>query len=305
MRFSIIIPVHNRKEKLFKCLKSIRSQNYSKEKYEIIVVDDDSDQDLRPIAAGLGTKYVKLKNGPNGPAKARNLGAKEAGGQYLAFTDSDCVVPQSWLKTFEDAYQKHPDIAGVGGYLQAPSKLLKTNIFAQYEAWNERSYFPKSQIPEKPYISTERDEHPFETNNISYKKSIFEELGGFDESFPHYVSGEDGDLKERVVKAGYAVLFVPIKVTHYQDYSFRSFWRRQQTRGAGILKYRYDHGLRRRSRLEIALRMGLAPLVAARSLFDCLRVRQLPASAVKLAALSKIAYLARQIGKVLYFDKMH
>ena len=79
--------------------------------------------------------------------------------------------------------------------------MLK-NIFAQYEKFHEWSQY---NIQDHEFVSTKRDEAPFETNNISYKKLVLKEVGGFDESFsalPIYVTGEDGDLKERVVGRG-------------------------------------------------------------------------------------------------------
>lgn len=312
MKFSVIIPVHNRKEKLQQCLNSIVEQEYPQGEYEIIIVDDDSEQNLRPVAEKFASNYIKLTNGPNGPAIARNAGVKKAQGLYLAFTDSDCTVPSDWLQQFEDGYNKHPEVAGVGGYLQASEETLKTNVFAKYEAWNEMQYFPELkdwqpqglQLHLSPYLSRKRDEHPFQTNNISYKKSVFEEVGGFDQSFPHYASGEDGNLKEKVVKAGYSLLFIPVKVTHHQDYSFLTFWKRQQTRGAGILKYRTDHGLQQRGKLEIGLRTGLAPVVFIKALQRSLRAGYDPAATVMMAGLAKLAYIARQIGKLKHFDKI-
>lgn len=275
MKFSTIVATYNRRDKLELCLQALLNQDYPRDQYEVIVVDDGSTDGTNLVCQqdrGYGGKslvYIRVAGGPKGPATARNLGIRKAAGEIIAFTDSDCTVPKNWLRKLKDGYRRYPEVAGVGGYLQAPKELLKSNIFAQYESYHERKYLKK----EGEYLSEKRDEHPFESNNISYKKSVLDEVGGFDESFPPFASGEDGDLKERVVNRGYNLLFIPVKVTHHQDYDFKSFWRRQEVRGAGILKFRKGHRL------------------------HCSKGRA-------LRILGAVAFLARQVGKLKYYDKI-
>lgn len=311
MKFSIIVATHNRRNKLRLCLQSLLNQNYPQEQYEVIIADDGSTDGTRAMVKELASKtsnltYLRVADNPKGPATARNFGLKKAKGEILAFTDSDCTVPQDWLSELEQGYQKYPQAAGVGGYLEAPKELLRSNCFARYEVHNEKKYFPqidnRNSRPCAPdvtfgeYLSTKRDEHPFESNNISYRKAVLSEVGGFDESFPPFASGEDGDLKERVVNRGGKVLFIPTKVTHHQDYSLKSFWRRQQTRGAGILKFARDHQLRKQTKLEIALKAFLAPTALLRAL-----ARKTPP---KIAVLHSLAFLARQVGKLKRYDQI-
>lgn len=91
--FSIIIPTYNRPERLATCIQSLAHLDYSRDRFEVIVVDDGSPMPLEPVVAPFQNKFdVTLIKQPNaGPATARNTGAARASGQFLVFTDDDCM----------------------------------------------------------------------------------------------------------------------------------------------------------------------------------------------------------------------
>jgi GT2 family glycosyltransferase len=178
-------------------------------------------------------------------------------------------------------------VAGVGGYLEASGEILSKSVFAQYEKFHELLYISH----DREYVSHERDEAPFETNNISYRKSILEEVGGFDENFPARATGEDGDLKEKIVQKGYGVLFIPVKVTHLQDYNLKRFWRQQLARGVGIALTKKKRGQRLETRAEILLKILAGPLLFFRFLVG-------DKFQFKFALLDTFAFMVRQIGKM-------
>ncbi|GAI23271.1 unnamed protein product, partial [marine sediment metagenome] len=168
--------------------------------------------------------YFRQKK--KGPATARNLGIKNSTGDIIFFTDDDCIVPKNWIEKFVHMYQKHPEIVGVGGYLEADEYTLKTNIFAKYESYMARTAY-----------RTDRGEYigGFEcpalgTSNISYKKSVLEEVGGFDEIFSVAV-GEDTDLKLNICLRNGKLAYIPLKTTHIQDYKLGRFIRQNVARG--------------------------------------------------------------------------
>lgn len=295
--FSVVLATTSgRSETLKQCLASVFANDYPQELFEVIVIDSGVDDQGLTVVESFKKKYENLKFyspgwGNVGPAKARNLGIKKAENEIVAFTDDDCTVPPSWLHSLNDGYQRHPEVVGVGGYLEAPQDILRSNIFAQYEKFHEWSQY---NIQKSEFISKERDEAPFETNNISYKKEVLERVGGFDEDYSVVRSGEDGDLKERVLKLGQPVLFVPIKVTHLQDYNFKRFFRQQMNRGGGILVYKRKRGMEVESRAELFLKILASPLVFFRYLIvDKFQVR--------FAFLDTLAFLNRQIGKLMFF----
>ncbi len=90
--FTVVIPTYNRPQQLIQCLDAISMQAYPKTRYEVIVVDDGSNESMEAaVAPFLGRMSIVLLRQPNsGPADARNAGAAVARGHYVAFTDDDC-----------------------------------------------------------------------------------------------------------------------------------------------------------------------------------------------------------------------
>ncbi len=98
MKTSIIIPVYNEEKTITNCLKSLLSQSYKD--FEIIIVDDGSiDDTLAKVDKIKGSKVTKIiYQEHQGPALARNKGAKEASGQILVFVDADMEFDKDFLK---------------------------------------------------------------------------------------------------------------------------------------------------------------------------------------------------------------
>ena len=89
MRLSIVVPAHNAQEELPVLLDSLANQSHGG--FEVIVVDDCSEDNTRQVAASYDCTLLRLCRN-RGPATCRNTGAKKAEGDILLFTDSDCRV---------------------------------------------------------------------------------------------------------------------------------------------------------------------------------------------------------------------
>ena len=272
--------------------------NYPKDQFEVILVDSGADRETQKVIDQYDHPLRNLKVlrpglGNIGPARARNIGLRGAEFEFIAFTDDDCLVPPDWLNLLAEGFTAEPRAAAVGGILSPSAEKLKNNIFARYEDWTYR----RARRENKPYHSSVRDELPAYANNISYRTEIIRKLGGFSEDFLPFIYGEDGDLKERALNLGYIFYYVPVTVTHLDDYSFKGFWAKAEKRGAGILKFRKDHSQRRPSKPEIALRIFISPLIFVFSLksgsFD-----------FGLALAKFLAYLGRQSGQIKYYDRV-
>jgi glycosyltransferase involved in cell wall biosynthesis len=101
--FSIVIPVKNRSELLTRALLSIRNQSCSN--FEVIVVDDHSDEDMAVVAArftDLRLTLVRQTHDKKGACAARNLGGSLAQGSYIAYLDSDDIFLPDKLQTISD-----------------------------------------------------------------------------------------------------------------------------------------------------------------------------------------------------------
>ncbi|MEM3399440.1 MAG: glycosyltransferase [Candidatus Micrarchaeia archaeon] len=228
---SVVVPTYNRAEKLKETLNSLLRQSIP---CEIIIVDDGSRDDTPLIAKNFGFKYIKCEH--RGPAASRNIGIKNANADIVAFIDDDCIAPERWAETLLEGYKRHPHVAGAGGYMLPPQDAK--GIFADYERHNTKKYGAFSGE------SVYKEDGPVgSTCNMSYRKSVLLEAGGFDERFVS-AAGEDIDLRDRVYELGYSLLFIPVAVIHNADYSFRGFLRRSLMRADGVFVYEQKRGRR-------------------------------------------------------------
>nr|MBA3317684.1 glycosyltransferase family 2 protein [Gemmatimonadales bacterium] len=129
-RFSIVIPTYSRPDPLAKCLRSLSDLVYPRDRLEVLVVDDGGatplDAVVAPFRSDLSLTLIRQPNG--GPAAARNTGAQRAGGDYLAFTDDDCLADPDWLMELARVLSGVPEGMVGGAILNAvPSLYSETS----------------------------------------------------------------------------------------------------------------------------------------------------------------------------------
>jgi mycofactocin glycosyltransferase len=192
---SIVIPVRDRQEQLSACLGSLERLDHRPERLEVIVVDDGS---AVPVPALAGVRVVRSER-PAGPAAARNLGARHATGDVLAFLDSDCTAEPDWLEELLPEFAD-PEVAATGGRVRA----------ARERTWLERYEAVRSPLDLGRRYAQVRPRHPVSylvTANLLVRRTDFSRLGGFD---PELRCGEDVDLAWRLVEAGRRVVYQPL-----------------------------------------------------------------------------------------------
>ncbi|MDP2973976.1 MAG: glycosyltransferase, partial [Candidatus Diapherotrites archaeon] len=216
---SVIVPVHNGEKTIAECLQSILNQK-NDFPFEVIVVNDGSTDNTAAIAKQF-KKARLISQKRQGPAVARNNGASEADGNVIVFIDSDCVAAQNWLQEMVSPLHSM-EIAGVQGrYKSKQKQLIARLIQLEIEQRHDK-------MAEQQFIDF------MGSYSAAYRKSVFQEMHGFDTSFP-MASGEDTDLSFRINKMGHKLFFNPKAVvfhTHptslhrYLKVKFyRAFWR--------------------------------------------------------------------------------
>lgn len=189
---SIIVSFYNSEKTIKMCVDSILTQT-TKYKLEIIAVDDGSTDSSRAILESFKNSNINiLSYGENrGLAFARNYGAKHAQSSLIAFIDSDMSLEDSWVDK-GIKYMNSSDIVGIVGQYAPPPDVTK-NSLDKYLYSNIRGarahYRGQSSISFKYFLFS----------NTLIKKSVFEEVGGFNEEFTSY-GGEDTDLSIRIYK---------------------------------------------------------------------------------------------------------
>lgn len=197
-RVSVIIPVRNRPREIAGCLDSLRALDYPEEKLEIIVVDDASGDTTRErIRAFEKVRLIRVREHRQA-SFCRNLAAREATGEILAFIDSDCQAHPDWLRELVPAFRDR-SLGGLGGLVD---DYFRENRLDRYEAARSAlkigSWFKRSGASERFFYV------PF--CNFLVRRSLFLDLGGLVE---HLHVGEDVDFCWRLQDSGAALEFRP------------------------------------------------------------------------------------------------
>ncbi len=216
MEFSIIVPAYNAEKTIDFCLHALFSQSVSRDKYEVILVDDGSTDATASIVSSYPVVYHLQEN--KGPAAARNQGAFLAEGDIILFTDADCVPDHHWIEQMAAPFMKEDQVSGVKGAYRTRQTLL-TARFAQAEFEDRFDLLQKSRFIDM-----------VDTYSAAFKKEIFLEVGGFDPSFP-VANNEDTELSYRLVSMGHRLVFNPLAVVYHthpdtlKKYLRIKFWR--------------------------------------------------------------------------------
>ncbi len=119
LKISVVIPTYNSKDLLNRCLVSLEKQTAPLSAFEVIVIDDGSNDRTFEMLEAFATKTsLKLKSQhiPNsGPASARNLGVSHAEADWVAFLDADVIAHEDWVQRALDLIEKSPNLAGFEG----------------------------------------------------------------------------------------------------------------------------------------------------------------------------------------------
>lgn len=207
---SIVVPAYNEEKYIENCLKSLQSQDYPKDKYEVIVVDNNSIDDTAKIVKKYGARLIGCQ--VQGVAAARQVGGQAAFGEIIAGTDADTILPKNWLKTLSNNFQNR-DTAAITGTATFGSTSTFNKILAKVG-------FPL--MMRTMFLFGQKALNGF---NFAIRKEIFDTIGGFD---PEIASAEDVDLGMRAAKEG-RVIFVPSLVVEtsarrIEDSRVKFFW---------------------------------------------------------------------------------
>jgi cellulose synthase/poly-beta-1,6-N-acetylglucosamine synthase-like glycosyltransferase len=191
LKISVIIPARNEEENIGVLLHSLQKQNYPAALFEVIVVDDHSDDKTAEIAAAFPfVKVVKLQAGPvnSYKKKAIETGIGAATGELIVTTDADCIVPETWLSTMA-AFKKTTKAV----FIAAPVMLVYKNNFLQI--FQALDFLVLQGITA---ASVQKKIHNMCNGaNLAYERKIFYEVNGFSQ-IDHIASGDDMLLMQKM-----------------------------------------------------------------------------------------------------------
>lgn len=176
--FSVIIPTCHRNEALALCLERLApgAQTLPFEQYEVIVTDDGRETTAEAMVRERFSWATWTQGPRRGPAANRNHGASLARGEWLAFTDDDCVPDAEWLAAFASA-------------INGNARALEGSIHPVGDMSRDLAECPVNLTGGL-----------FWSANTAVERTLFHQIGGFDERYRH-AAHEDEDLQLRLREA--------------------------------------------------------------------------------------------------------
>ena len=240
--FSVVVPTFNRPDSLEQCLRAIAAQRLPRERFEVVVVDDGGARSPRPVVERFREHLdIWLHEQANaGPATARNAGAAAARGDYVVFTDDDCLPAPGWLSAMAEMVVDHPGCA-VGGRV---SNALGDGVYSSASQHLIEFLYEYYNLPET-------GGRFFITSNLAFPTAEFRAIGGFDVTFP-LAAAEDRDICDRWREAGLTMVYCDDAVVdHAHALRFHSYCRQHFNYGRGA--YHLHRARTRRGEAQVRI----------------------------------------------------
>lgn len=212
MKASVIVPGYNVEHVVGACLDALLHQTVPMSDYEVIYVDDASQDGTLQVLADYPSVQLLTMPENRGQATARNKGLEVARGEIILFTDADCIPVPNWIEAMLSAFDD-PQIAGTKGVYCTK----QTSLVAQFAQVEYESRYAK--MAQQPYIDF------IDTYSAGYRREVLEHFGGFD---PRFRIDEDQELSFRVAAEGLKMTFNPAAlVEHRHPATVRRYARRK------------------------------------------------------------------------------
>ena len=220
MKYTLIIAVYNRLDEIKELLVSAENLEFEREKFEMLFVDDGSDDGLESFLkgytsiSGLNLRYIAQDN--MGPGEARNNGMRNSQSDYFIFNDSDLLYPSNYLRKIEEELQvqDYDAFGGPDDCHPSFSPLLKAINYAMTSfIGTGGTRGGKKSISKKFYPRS---------YSMGIKREVFERIGGMNK-LRH---GQDMDFSARIYSAGFKVGLIPEAVVfHKRRTSLKRFYK--------------------------------------------------------------------------------
>ncbi|MDB5171473.1 MAG: putative glycosyltransferase [Phycisphaerales bacterium] len=224
-RVSVVVCSLNGAATLRECLSSLLRLDYPN--YEVILVDDGSTDETPQIVNDFPTvKTIRQENA--GLSAARNVGARVATGEVIAYTDSDCVADEAWLLYLVRGLREQ-GVDAIGG----------PNIAPASDGWVARCVAASPGGPSHVMLDDRRAEH-IPGCNMAFWRDRLAEIGGFDPPFRQ--AGDDVDICWRFLDAGLTIGYAPAAVVwHHRRATIRGYFLQQKGYGRAEAMLHFKH----------------------------------------------------------------
>lgn len=228
--FCTVIVLNFQGEKIIeKTINSLKSLNYPKDRFEILVVDNGSKDKSRQVLEQVKDIETIFLPENIGFSAGNNAGIREAKGEYIALLNNDCIVEPDWLNELVKTAQKDKKIFAVNSkiMLGSTNKIQNAGIrifpngYAQDIGAAPHNKKQDYEVDRGQY-EEEREIDAACGAAVLYRKTVFDEIGLLDESFFLYY--EDVELSERARKHGYKIIYYPKAVARHEHAASSEEW---------------------------------------------------------------------------------
>jgi len=198
-RVAVIIPARNEAKTLGRCLDALKRQTYPSDRYEILVVDDDSSDDTAAVALAHGVRCVLSTPLPSGwsPKKAAlHLGIQRSQAEIILTTDADCVVPARWIETMISYFGEKVGVVVSWVDIESTGALLSR--LEALDAWSFQVVGAGAIGHQQPFLANGA--------NWGYRRALYDQAGGFC-GIEAAASGDDDLLLQKMRRREYSVAF--------------------------------------------------------------------------------------------------
>jgi glycosyltransferase involved in cell wall biosynthesis len=244
LRVSVIVPTHNRKEKLLTCLDALARQSVLPQEFEVVVVDDGSTDGTGDALADRRFPFhlrAYRQDIGGGPGAARNLGIEQAAGELVLFIGDDILADERLLEEHLLAHAVNPDPgAAILGRIDWPDSVTP-NAVMEYVCGDGMLQFAYNLIPKLATL----DYTFFYTSNISLKRRFLLDAAEagvrFDPCFRH-AAFEDSEFAFRLTPRGLRIRYAErARVFHDHWMDLDTFAARELNAGEMAVVYYRKH----------------------------------------------------------------
>jgi GT2 family glycosyltransferase len=246
---TVVVLTRNRRKLLEKCLSTLMAQDCAPLEYEVVVLDDGSEDDTREAVGALAQRHANLRyvHQPHrGIPAARNRGLAEARGGLVAYVADDYEMAPDYVPTVRRMFDERPEMKVLRFKVVAAGKNFSDRVGHMYYSFSVlQRLIPAS--PGRPgfldrlrtvarYREETTTDHNLEAaGGAAYRREVFDVAGKFDETL---LRGEDSDFAARLRRHGIPILYYPF---HCIRRHYEPFFREALAKSflAGMNRYRY------------------------------------------------------------------
>ena len=207
-KISVVVCTYNRAGLLVGALQSLCEQTLAASQYEVIVVDNKSEDNTHAVTEKFCSLYPNVRycfETKQGLSHARNLGWQESKGEYVAYIDDDCKVPEHFLAVAEDIIEQvFPVVFGGPSYAfyDIPKPRWYKDSYGSHEPYKEARTLNKKECVNIYGM------------NMFFRRSVLQAMGGFDPRFG--MSGKKIAYSEETVLLKLIYDAMPDQVIYYE-----------------------------------------------------------------------------------------